>query len=90
MLGITNNSIKHQSFLYTQLNDQTVLFQLIQFSMSFVYNRLKCQTVPLEPSIRHYQVLPLRAKLDLGVMAMKGPSTFLKATVLLEPHNQVV
>ena len=23
---VTNNSIKYQSFLYTQLNDQTVLF----------------------------------------------------------------
>ena len=31
---ITNNSIKHQSFVYTQLNDQTVLFQTIQFSIS--------------------------------------------------------
>ena len=30
----TNNSIKHQLFVYTQLNDQTVLFQTIQFSMS--------------------------------------------------------
>ena len=34
---ITNNSIKHQSFVYTQLNVQTALFQLfqtIQFSIS--------------------------------------------------------
>ena len=34
MLCITNNSIKHQSFVYTQLNDQTVLFQAIQVSIS--------------------------------------------------------
>ena len=34
LLCITNNSIKHQSFIYTQLNDQTVLFQTIQFSIS--------------------------------------------------------
>ena len=27
----TKNSIKHKSFVYTQLNDQTVLFQTIQF-----------------------------------------------------------
>ena len=27
MPSITNNSIKHQSFTYTQLNDQIVLFQ---------------------------------------------------------------
>ena len=30
----TNNSIKHLKFVYTQLNDQTVLFQTIQFSIS--------------------------------------------------------
>ena len=40
-----NNSIKHQSFVYAQLNDQTVLFQTIQFSMSFVCTQFKCQTV---------------------------------------------
>ena len=33
LLCITNNSIKHQPFIYTQLNDQTVLFQTIQFSI---------------------------------------------------------
>ena len=30
----TNNSIKHQQFVCTQLNDQEVLFQTIQFSVS--------------------------------------------------------
>ena len=34
LLCITNNSIKHQSFVYTQLNNQTLLFQTIQFSLS--------------------------------------------------------
>ena len=28
MLCITHNSVKHQSFVYTQLNDQTVLFSV--------------------------------------------------------------
>ena len=37
LLCITNNSIEHQSFVYTQLNDQTVLFQIIQFSTSHVF-----------------------------------------------------
>ena len=37
LLCITNNSIKDQSFVYTQLNDQTVLFQTIQFSMSHLF-----------------------------------------------------
>ena len=34
LLCITNNSIKHQSFVYTQLINQTVLFQTIQFSIN--------------------------------------------------------
>ena len=34
LLCITNNSFKYQSFVHTQLNDQTVLFQRIQFSMT--------------------------------------------------------
>ena len=34
LLCITNNSIKYQSLVYTQLNDQTVLFLTIQFSIS--------------------------------------------------------
>ena len=37
----TNNSIKYQSFVNTQLNDQTVLFQIIQFSMSIKLNGSK-------------------------------------------------
>ena len=35
LLCITNNSIKYQSFIYTQLNDQTVLFQTIQLNTSW-------------------------------------------------------
>ena len=34
LLCITNNSIKHQSFVYTQLKVKTVLFLIIQFSVS--------------------------------------------------------
>ena len=34
LLCVTNNSINRQSFVYTQLNDRTVLFQTIQFSIS--------------------------------------------------------
>ena len=32
-----NKSIKHQSFVYTQLNDQTVLFQTSQFIISYLF-----------------------------------------------------
>ena len=34
-----------------------------------------------------YQVPPLRDRVNLGAMAMKNYSEFLKATVLLEPHH---
>ena len=37
MLCITNNSVKHQSFVYTQLNDQTDLFQTIQFGICHLF-----------------------------------------------------
>ena len=36
-LCITNYSNEHQSFVYTQLNDQTVLLEIIQFSMSHLF-----------------------------------------------------
>ena len=35
-------------------------------------------------------MLPLRARVDLGTMAMKGYSTFPKAPALLESHHQIV
>ena len=37
MICITYNSIKHQSFVYTQLNDQTVLFLTTQFNISHLF-----------------------------------------------------
>ena len=58
LLCITNNSIKHQSFVYTVKG--------------------------------HYQVLLLRARVDLGAMAMKGYSAFTKAPALLKHHHQIV
>ena len=36
-LSITNNSIKRQSFVYTQLNELTVLFLRIHFSISHLF-----------------------------------------------------
>ena len=39
LLCITNNSMKHRSFIYTQLNDSTVLFQIIQFNKSHLFAR---------------------------------------------------
>ena len=37
LLCITNNSIKHHSFVYAQLNDQTHLFLTIQSSISHLF-----------------------------------------------------
>ena len=39
MLCVTNNSVKHQSFIYTQLNVKAVLFQTIQFRLSTQFQR---------------------------------------------------
>ena len=36
------------------------------------------------------EVLPLRARVDLGAMATKGSFAFSKAPALLEPHQQIV
>ena len=41
-------------------------------------------------SIWPYLVLPLRARLELGTMAMKRYSTFPKAPALLKLHHQIV
>ena len=35
-------------------------------------------------------MLPRRARVELGAMAMKGRLVFPKATALQEPHNQIV
>ena len=67
-----------------------VLFQTIQFSMSFVCIQFKCQTVLFNTLIGSYQVLPLWARMDLGAMAIKGYSTFPKASALLKSHHQTV
>ena len=54
----------------------TVLFQAIQFSISTQFSSIWLID----------QVLPLQARVDLGVMAIKGYSAFPKAPALLEPH----
>ena len=90
LLCITNNSINNQSFVYTQLNDQTVLFQTSQFSINHLLVCSLNVQVLCDPLIRPYQVQPLWARVDQGVMAMKGYSPFSKVPALLEPHNQIV
>ena len=73
---------KHFYFKPIQFS-QKVLIQTIQFCISM-------QLVLFNPWIGPYQVLPFRAKVDLGAMAMKGLSAFPKAPASLEPHHQIV
>ena len=46
--------------------------------------------VLFNPSFGPYQVLPRRARVDLGAMTIKGCSAFIKAPALLEPQHQIV
>ncbi len=46
--------------------------------------------VLFNPLIGPPQVLPPRARMDHGAMAMKGYTVFPKALALLEPHHQIV
>ena len=48
------------------------------------------QLVLFNPYMAPNQVLPFRARMDLGAMAMKRCSVFPKAPALLEPHHQIV
>ena len=75
LLCITNNSIKHQSFVYKQLNDQTVLFLTIQLNISHLFApSLNVKQFYLIYRFVIYQVLSLQVRVDLGVMAIKGYS----------------
>ena len=81
-----NNLIKQQSFVYTQLHFQTVLFLTIQFSIS---TQFKWQTILLDPNIGPYRVLPLQVRVGLAAMAIKRYSLF-PNTPGLEPRHQTV
>ena len=74
------NSIKHQSFVYTQLNDKTIIFQAIQSSQSHLFALFKCQTFLFDSHLWPYQELPFWTRVDLGAMGMLQP--------LLDPHHQ--
>ena len=81
-----SNLFRHSFFTHCQ-NDQAVLFQITYFSLSTPF---KCETFLLDPEIGPYQVLPLRARVDVGAIAMKGYSAFLKVPALLKTHDQIV
>ncbi len=72
------------TFLFQAIQfSQTVLIQTIQFSIFM-------PLVQFNPLIGPYQVLPLRTRVDLGAMAIKGYSAFSKAPALLKPRHQIV
>ena len=52
--------------------------------------QFKSKTVLFDSEIGPYQVLPLRARVDLEVMAMNVYAAFSKAPALLKPHHQIV
>ena len=90
-LDLTNVSRTHGTVIYLHThNDQTVLFQTIQFCISYLFALFKCLTVLFDPKIETYQMLLLRVRADLGVMAMKRYSIFLKAPTLHELNHQIV
>ena len=85
LLCITSNSIKHQSFVYTQSNFKTVPFLTIQFSKSHLF-ALSLNVKQFYLIQRLFRMLPLQVRVDLGEMAMKGGSASPKSPALLEPH----
>ena len=74
LLCITNNTIKHQSFLYTHFNVKTVLFQIIQFST----NHLLAFNLNVKQIYLTHRQDPIRARVNLGAIEMKGYSAFPK------------
>ena len=60
-------------------------FYFKQFSLALVRS-----LVLFNPLIGPYQVLPFRARVNLGALAMKRYSAFPKAPASLEPYHQIV
>ena len=89
LLCITNNSFKHQSFVYTQLNDQTILFQTIQFSIShlFAHSLNVKQFYLIHRNLAGATTLGQSGPVSNG---NEGYSSFPKALVLLAPHHQIL
>ena len=70
-------------------NVKTFLFQVILFSLTIQFS-ISMPLVIFNPLILPYQVLPRRARVDLGAMAMNGYSVSPKAPALLGSHRQIV
>ena len=85
LLFNTNNFIQYYAFICTLLDCSMYCY----VSLPIVCIEFKCQIIRLDQMIRPYQVLPLRVRVDLEVMAMKGYATFSKV-LGLEPNHQIV
>ena len=73
------NVIPIIQFRETWKDLEVLLFSANNSIQYYSFELFKCQTVLFDPKIRPYQVQPLWIKVNLGVMAMKGYSSFPKA-----------
>ena len=80
---------QHFRFFFPRISTPHFLAIIIGYSIFFLVNPSRTATDEY-CHIGPYQVLPLRAREDLGAMAMKGYSAFPKVPALLEPHHQIV
>ena len=64
------------------------LFNFEQFSLALI--EFKSQTLLFDPCIDSYQMLQFQASVDVGAMAIKGYSAFLKAQALMDPRHHFV
>ena len=86
---VINNSIK-QSFVYTQLNDQTVLFKQFNFAEVIYLHSVWMSNSSIWLIVRTLSGITTPGRVDLGAIAMKRYSAFPKAPALLESHHQIV
>ena len=84
----TNNSIKHESFVFTHLDDQTVLFQT---------NNLTCHFFALSLNVKQFYLTCRKEPIKCyhsgpewiwGWWQVKGHSAFPKAPTLAKLHHQ--
>ena len=57
---IAKNLIKHQPFVYAHTNDQTVLFQTIQFSISHLFALSLNDWYAIKPITWGQMILPFK------------------------------
>ena len=83
MLCITNNSIKHQSLVYTQLNDQAVLVQTIKYSISHLFT--------LSLNVKQFSIWPIDRTLSGATTPRQsGPGSDGNEGVLCIPQSYCI